>query len=683
MVELANSRHGAFEVHAALIAGIEISSTPTAVVVERGGTPMIEWANRALCDLVLAEIDQMIDRPASEFLSTDWTVALNPHRAQRFDVTVRSQVGVMTDWVVQAHPYADSTSRCWSWTFGAADDSMNGVDDDLAERFRVLSERAPIGIFSSDVGLRLGYVNDWFAELVGYPADHLLGMGWTTVVDPEDLDAVMVGFQDVLAGKPYEGPARLISAVGEHRWVMLRVVPQGGGGPASFLGTIEDITDRRRVEELLRLQATHDPLTGLKNRSELVADIAHAIATRRDGVSIVFIDLDDFKLVNDLMGHAAGDELLRAVGARLREAVRSVDVVYRYAGDEFVVLLHDTQRISDTERAAQRIHQALSLPVTIGGHLSEVGCSMGAARSRSNSTAESLLADADAAMYEAKRRGKGAVVLFDPSMSEAHMSHTALVRATVDAIESNGVRFVYEPMLCLGDVAHAPIPGPRAVLATPSWIDHAGNRHQGNHLWDAARDVERLHELLTGCVAELCTDLAGWRSEGLTVPWGIVLHLHARDLGLPGFVDHVARSLVRSKLRGDDITLVLSALDPNLPAVVLNAISQLRELGVRVWVEWSSITISMMAVGRFRPAGVAIDVAMIGDEDLANCRALLGMMNEAGLGAAARHLDDPSAVARAMSIGLRYGSGAAIGPPQTAEDMVAHPISSHFSWTGS
>lgn len=681
IVEVQSSQRGALEIQAALIAGIEVSLTPTAVVVERGGTPTVEWANRALCDLVLAELAQMVDRPASEFFSADWTVALNPHRSQRFAVTVRSQIGVMSEWAVQAHPFADSTARRWSWTFEAADDSAVADDDGLAERFRVLSERAPIGIFSSDVGLRLGYVNDWFAEFVGYPADHLLGMGWTSVIDPEHLDAVMAGLQDVLAGTPYEGPARLVSAAGESRWVMFRVVPQGRGGPASFLGTIEDITDRRRVEELLRIQATHDPLTGLKNRSELIDDISRALAARRDGVSLVFIDLDDFKLVNDLMGHAAGDELLQVVGMRLRDAVRSVDLVYRYAGDEFVVLLHDTHNIADTERAAQRIHHALSMPITLGGHPSEIGCSLGAARSHAESTADSLLAEADAAMYEAKRRGKGEAVLFDPSMSEAHMSHTALVRATVDAIEADQVRLVYEPMLPLGDTECGSNLGPRAVLATPSWVDADGHRHQGGHLWDAAREVERLHDLLTGCVTELCADLARWRDEGLAVPWGVVLHLHARDLGLPGFVDLVARSLVRSKLSGDDITLVLGCPDPNLPEVVLDTIGQLRELGIRVWAEWSSVTLSMMTVGRFRPSGVAIDVSIIGDDDVATCRALVSMLREAGLEAAARHLDDPAAIARAREIGLQYGSGFAIGAPRLADDIIAHPA--HLAWTGS
>jgi diguanylate cyclase (GGDEF)-like protein/PAS domain S-box-containing protein len=207
-------------------------------------------------------------------------------------------------------------------------------------------------------------------------------------------------------------------------WVRWEVRPwYGAGGEiGGLLMFIQVITDRKRVEDALRYLATHDHLTGLPNRTAFLKRLERSLERTRKkpeyGFAVFFLDLDDFKEVNDAHGHSAGDELLQQVGERLRRQVRPKDELARFAGDEFVGLIEDTRWPEEARAMARRLLEQLRLPFQLRGRSVEMGCSLGIALSGEAPAAEELLRRADAAMYEAKSSGKSGWRLYEAESAD-------------------------------------------------------------------------------------------------------------------------------------------------------------------------------------------------------------------------------------------------------------------------
>ncbi|HMC70105.1 MAG TPA: diguanylate cyclase, partial [Mycobacteriales bacterium] len=219
-------------------------------------------------------------------------------------------------------------------------------------RWRTLVTESPIGICEVDAEDRCVFVNPAFERLTQVPAEEALGGGWWRTLHPDDLESLRVHMRRAAdGGETLPTQVRLATPTGELRWVSARWVAlrRVDGGVTGLLGSFEDVTERRRLEERLEYDATHDRLTGLGSRALLVEELNAALArTRRGagGVAVFFIDLDGFKRVNDMLGHAAGDDLLVQVAQRLRATVRDGDVCVRLGGDEFVVCCPDMDSVT-------------------------------------------------------------------------------------------------------------------------------------------------------------------------------------------------------------------------------------------------------------------------------------------------------------------------------------------------
>lgn len=399
-------------VREALYDAAEAAVEPVLVV---GGDPeclRILWANRAFADAMCAEVVDLADVPVESVLrGVAGPLPLNDRRAARFRATMTPRLGFVSSWDAACFPSVTAGRRSWLVSLrnaagpGFAEPLLAGAD----ERFRALSERAPIGIFTSEVGLRWGYVNDWLAGLVGVPAARLLGTSWMDVVADDHLDAVSTCLLDALAGTAGETPARLVAPDGRERWVTIRAVPiHAPDAPAAFLGTVEDVTERRLFEEMLSWQATHDPLTRLPNRTRLQHEIHVALAEGAEHLAVLFLDLDEFKAVNDTLGHSAGDDLLVEVAARLTDVVGGGQV-FRFAGDEFVVVVRGMSDRSEVLALGDELCRRIVAPMTLRSAPDvavSVGCSVGVSFAEPDSTVEQLVHDADVAMYEAKRAGR-------------------------------------------------------------------------------------------------------------------------------------------------------------------------------------------------------------------------------------------------------------------------------------
>jgi diguanylate cyclase (GGDEF)-like protein/PAS domain S-box-containing protein len=303
-----------------------------------------------------------------------------------------------------------------------------------ATRLRVLVEHVPAAVYIdmmdpgvSDGG-RLAYMSPQILGILGYPPEALVDDPelWPSRIHPDDREAAIAAYDaHWRTGQPLRAEYRMIAKDGREVWIRdeaFAMPDDTRSGRQVSQGFLVDTTDSKRLEEKLVHDALHDPLTGLANRVLLRDHLERAIARRgrsAERVALLFVDLDDFKGVNDTYGHAAGDEILRMISERLAASVRAEDVVARQSGDEFAVLLTEVGGETEAVGSANRILAELRRPVTLGARSLVVGGSVGIAVAPPvdvDTSAEEILLQADAAMYAAKRSGKGTYAVFDAVM---------------------------------------------------------------------------------------------------------------------------------------------------------------------------------------------------------------------------------------------------------------------------
>jgi diguanylate cyclase (GGDEF)-like protein/PAS domain S-box-containing protein len=280
---------------------------------------------------------------------------------------------------------------------------------DAEERFRNAFDQAPIGKALVSPDGRFTRVNSALCGILGYGEERLLETTFQMLTHPDDLRVDLDHMRCMLAGQSesYAMEKRYRHADGHYIWALLSVslVRDEAGSPLYFVSQIQDISEQKRSEERLTELTLHDPLTGLANRVLFADRLAHAVERSRhsrERVAVLFLDFDLFKGVNDNLGHAAGDELLRQAGERMREAVRPADTIARLGGDEFTVLCEDLAAVNDAGWVADRLSEALQRPFELDGSEIAIGVSIGIAVADRHDTAETLLAKADAAMYRTK-----------------------------------------------------------------------------------------------------------------------------------------------------------------------------------------------------------------------------------------------------------------------------------------
>ena len=338
----------------------------------------------------------------------------------------------------------------------------------LVDQVRVLTEQrghdrlAAMVEHSSDVVMladqtgRVSYASPGLRATLGYNPESWVGRHLLDVVNEEERDSAIRQFERLVEfgnGGTVEFEATLIHADGQHRKATVVVANLVGGAAVDgIVATFRDVTEQRNLERQLSHRAFHDELTGLANRALFLDRMDHALRVARpeaDPVVVLFVDLDDFKSVNDALGHAVGDQLLKTVADRIRRAAGTGDTAARLGGDEFAILLEDRGGIDRAIDVAERLLDSLRDPVSIAGYDVAVLASVGVAVASPGMSTTSLLRDADIAMYEAKRAGKGQIRIFDPAMRLVATKHLEYRSDLGEALERGQMRLVYMPFVDL------------------------------------------------------------------------------------------------------------------------------------------------------------------------------------------------------------------------------------------
>jgi diguanylate cyclase (GGDEF)-like protein/PAS domain S-box-containing protein len=331
------------------------------------------------------------------------------------------------------------------------------------ERFRGAFEEAPIGMAMNSVDGSFLRVNRALCEITGYSPEQLEATTYRSITHPDDLARTERGYHEILAGHAshYRAEKRYIHSDGHVVPVDLSatVVRDGEGEPVHVLTQVQDITERKRFEGQLQYLADHDSLTGLFNRRRFEEELTRELATaeRYGGkVAVLAIDLDDFKYINDSLGHSIGDELITRVGQAVRTRLRRTDVLARLGGDEFAVILPRIDHDGAMEVAEALLEAVGEVDlVGLGGRGGgKVSASIGIAmfHAASNLTAEELLVEADIAMYDAKEAGRARAVLYDATedREERMLSRMTWADRIRDALADDAFVLYAQPVMSLG-----------------------------------------------------------------------------------------------------------------------------------------------------------------------------------------------------------------------------------------
>jgi diguanylate cyclase (GGDEF)-like protein/PAS domain S-box-containing protein len=382
------------------------------------------------------------------------------------------------------------------------------------------------------------------------------------------------------AGHRVETRLRLETEHGE-RWCDLRVAPETDdeGRVASVLVLAFDATERTRSEASVALAASTDPLTGLANRTVFVQELDRSLSSARavdHQLALLFIDLDKFKRINDTLGHLVGDELLRQVAARLRSLVRADDVVARFGGDEFAVLVKHTRDVGEVERLVEKLRAELARPMELNGSQLHVSASIGATLSAPDiADASELLRCADHAMYQAKQLGRNRTQVFDDAMRIALRSRVDMEEALRRALDEQAIDVHYLPEV---DIRTGMVV---AVEALIRWRHHERGLLTASAFLGLAEDSGLIAELGAHVLQTACRNAAAW---GAINPALVVrVNLSARQLGIPRLLGDIAQALVCTGLDAGRLSVEVSeATLVADPEPTLDVLRKIHNLGVLV-----------------------------------------------------------------------------------------------------
>jgi diguanylate cyclase (GGDEF)-like protein/PAS domain S-box-containing protein len=576
--------------------------------------------------------------------------------------------------------------------FGSATADKERAEHEVAQRearFRALVQHAADIIMVLDGDGQIQYVSPAFEHVLGYDAVHAIGTRALELAHPDDVDgaAQSIEVSQVTGYDAARVEVRLRRRDGEWIWFDASVTSLvDDPNVRGIVANMRDISERKAIAERLTEAAVRDSLTGLPNRTRFLERTGVSLVdSRRKGthVGVIFLDLDRFKLINDSLGHAAGDELLRILAQRLPQAVRPGDTVARLGGDEFVVLCSEIEDSAAVLDVARRVAEVVSQPIMLDRRELFVTASLGVVVSRGRSDSpENLLRDADAAMYRAKENGRGRIELFDGATHRRAMASLELGTDLHHAVERTEFEIYYQPIV---DLTTGLVNGFEALLR---WRHPNRGLIQPDEFIPLAEETGLIVPIGAWVLEEACSRAVLWQThQRREAPVQLSINLAPRQLVEPSLVSDLEATLRATGIAPDTVWLELteSALmeDAEQTIVVLEA---LRALGVHLAVDDFGTGYSSLAyLKRFPVEALKVDRTFVDGlgrkpEDTTIVGAVVGLAHSLGIVAVAEGLETSTQLGELRAMGCDLAQGFLFGKPKPAHQLGEYPVDDLRNW---
>jgi diguanylate cyclase (GGDEF)-like protein/PAS domain S-box-containing protein len=654
------------------------------------------FANQRMATILGCSLAELQERRFFDFVpDPDQREAVRCQRARlqagsamQLDLRMQPADGQAVWVIVSASAVSDAAGQPDGWLAMMTDiTARKETEEQLRRSQRQLTEAQRLsrtGSWDRDLVTGTVSLSDEYVELMGAPGgipDQPFGL-IVNAAHPADRDRLArIRDRAIARGTREHLEFRVVHPDGSIR--VMRAAIQGvhapDGTPLRVAGAIQDITEQRALEEQLKQQALQDLLTGLPNRALFVDRLGHALRRRQrtgEPAALLFIDLDDFKTVNDSLGHSAGDAILVSVASRLTQALRPADTTARFGGDEFAILLEGADA-GAAALAAQRLLDVLQGPFLIQGREVGVEASIGIAVAEREVEPEQLLRDADAAMYAAKalpRRPRYRV--FEPSMHLAARRRLDLRAGLERALNSGEFEVYYQPIVRLGS------PGVAGVEALVRWNHPVLGLIPPAEFIPLAEQSGLILPIGEQVLRDATCTIAEVNRARAARPLYLSVNLSPRQLIEPGFSALVDEVLAVSGL--DPARLVLEVTESVLvedQGGVVPVLGQLRERGMRVAVDDFGTGYSSLSYLRRLPLDVLkIDREFVtgvarSPEDAAVAHAIVTLARVLGLSTIAEGIETPEQAAALAAAGCMFGQGFLYGRPvpvgQFIEELAA------------
>jgi diguanylate cyclase (GGDEF)-like protein/PAS domain S-box-containing protein len=465
------------------------------------------------------------------------------------------------------------------------------------ERYRTIIEEMEEWYFETDLSGRILFFNDVFVRSLGYSQKDLTGLSFRNFFREKEADSVYRVFHQIFdTGLPIRNfPYEFVRPDGGITFAEFSIFPKKDqeGRLCGFRGVGHDITARKQAEERIQYLATHDALTDLPNRLMFNQLLKHAIRSAQRyqrRFALLFIDLDRFKIINDTLGHDAGDQLLQEISVHFQQELRAVDIVARLGGDEFVILIEEVSDVSQIAAVAQKILSAARKPVSLIGQECRVTASIGICIYPDDADDEqSLMKNADIAMYYAKQEGKNSYQFYSKDIKSKSIEGLLIETNLRFALERNELSLLYQAKL---DFKTGAITGVEALLRWQNTI--LGPVTPGRFI-HVAEETGLIVPIGRWVLKTVCAQNVAWQRQGLP-PICMAVNLSLRQLTDENLIDDIGKALTDSGMAPNLLELeITESMIMQNPAQMIAVLAGIKRLGVRLAIDDFGIGYSSLA----------------------------------------------------------------------------------------
>ncbi|HWB40766.1 MAG TPA: EAL domain-containing protein [Gemmatimonadales bacterium] len=548
-------------------------------------------------------------------------------------------------------------------------------------RFRSLVQHSSDVIIVTRANGTMRFVSPSANRVFGYDPSEMVGRPIVTLLHPDDRDRATATFEHAARSPGVTGPVEWRFRQPDGSWLHAEILATNLTGDPTVKGIVlntRDVSERKRLEEQLTHQAFHDPLTGLANRALFRDRVSHALALamrQTHPITVLFLDLDDFKRVNDSLGHAEGDRLLIAAAERFLSCARAADTVARLGGDEFAILIEHAAGPDGRGELLERLATAMGHPFTLSGNQVQVTASIGVATASQGDTADDLLRNADVAMYAAKRRGKGRSETYESRMYADVRHRLEMEAALRSAIDHGELTLHFQP------IVHLKTGAIYGVEALVRWEHQTYGHLLPQHFIPLAEETGLIVKLGGWVMDEACRQVQAWRLAHPAYQLSVCINISGRQLQGMGIADALGDALASSGV--DPSAVILEITESVLMQQtdsVLERLQTLKKLGVRLAIDdfgtgYSSLSyLQRFPIDILKIAKPFVEEVALGAERAALARAIIGLSDTLRLHTVAEGIEMAEQRAALIELGCTLGQGHHFSralPAEAIERMLA------------